>query len=616
MDKQGRILIKPLATVAFCLITAALWIAARTPSVRGYEISIYAAYPWYFWLFLITSVAIGIYILVQQAFAAKSSKWWLAGFAIVLLVNSIVLLFPIFRGYFFNDVSDGLYHLGMIRDIELTGHVGDYNFYPVSHVLAIGMSSVSGLDFKTVVMILPTLFYLLYIAGVYLLARAIGRSRGEVLLIATFGTVLLLAFYNSTFTPFTLSFAIIPWVMFLYHRSVTPAANTVGNRIVLVIMLLLIPFFHIFSALALVFAFIVFKITVLIHRRLTKQEDPYAHKATPSISLAPALITLILCFVWFSGFTAFSKNILETYNWFIHGVGETPVAGMGESLERSGWTMSQVLWHAVKAGGHHLLYFLLSLVAISVVLKKIFSWRNSLRREEIFYSLILVMFGLGYLLTLTTALPTGGEPRFPAWFLMAATVLCGMVLHQMISPWLRRENPTRRKAPGKRIAPYLLTAIIIACATIGIFTVHFSPIVKVANHQVTKASQVGMEWLLEYKDAEEPVTYSDEYIPRVPLYRVGSGSQEPEVGTVPLYAPPHFGYDLWDSLAYSFDSDGYLVIGERTRAIYKELWPERGSFTVGDFVKLSSDPAVAKLYNNGGMETWQVSVGAEQQATG
>ena len=91
MYRDHESMIKFLAIVAFGLIIASLIIIATTPPAGGYEISVYAAYPGYFWLFLIVSAAIGVYILVTQAFKENSSRLWLAGLAVIVLVNTIVL---------------------------------------------------------------------------------------------------------------------------------------------------------------------------------------------------------------------------------------------------------------------------------------------------------------------------------------------------------------------------------------------------------------------------------------------------------------------------------------------------------------------------------------------
>jgi len=65
---------KLLSIAAFIFITSALYIIAITPPATGYELSIYSAYPSYFWFFIIASSACGIGILIHQAFAEEKSN--------------------------------------------------------------------------------------------------------------------------------------------------------------------------------------------------------------------------------------------------------------------------------------------------------------------------------------------------------------------------------------------------------------------------------------------------------------------------------------------------------------------------------------------------------------
>ncbi|MCK4733231.1 MAG: DUF1616 domain-containing protein, partial [Methanophagales archaeon] len=106
--------VKIVAIIAFIFIISALTIIAKTPPASGYEISIYAAYPWYFWFLLVGAISCGITILVHQAFAEQKSNWWSIGLSIIIFTNLIIILLPIFRGYFISSGGDEITHLGMI----------------------------------------------------------------------------------------------------------------------------------------------------------------------------------------------------------------------------------------------------------------------------------------------------------------------------------------------------------------------------------------------------------------------------------------------------------------------------------------------------------------------
>ncbi len=141
---------KLLATVAFIFIATALFVVATACPATGYEISIYDAYPSYFWFFIIAAIACGIIILVRQAFAETPSHWWIAGFLAIMFANLVILLLPIFRGYATMGRWDVLSHIGYTRDILLTGHLTSYgeavaNYYPVIHIIIATLSHLTGL---------------------------------------------------------------------------------------------------------------------------------------------------------------------------------------------------------------------------------------------------------------------------------------------------------------------------------------------------------------------------------------------------------------------------------------------------------------------------------------
>lgn len=93
-SNEGDIPIKIVSVIAFIFITFALIIIARTPPASGYELSIYYAYPWYFWYFFCISIICGILILIHQAFTEQESNWWLIGLCIVIFSNTIFLGLP------------------------------------------------------------------------------------------------------------------------------------------------------------------------------------------------------------------------------------------------------------------------------------------------------------------------------------------------------------------------------------------------------------------------------------------------------------------------------------------------------------------------------------------
>jgi len=82
---------KILLVISFIFILLALIIIAGTPAADGYEVSIYGAYPGYFWIFLIVAIFSAILVILQEIFNNKKTNWWIiAFFAIFFIYISII----------------------------------------------------------------------------------------------------------------------------------------------------------------------------------------------------------------------------------------------------------------------------------------------------------------------------------------------------------------------------------------------------------------------------------------------------------------------------------------------------------------------------------------------
>ena len=138
---------RSLAGVGFGAVIIAAGIALLTPPADGYEMSIYAAFPWYFWALLIASVLVGQLIVLRAGVTADKdgSDWWF-GVLLVLLSNALLLFLPYARGYPYFERADVLTHLGHIRTIQTTGMIGPENIYPNIHQLVLALARLQALS--------------------------------------------------------------------------------------------------------------------------------------------------------------------------------------------------------------------------------------------------------------------------------------------------------------------------------------------------------------------------------------------------------------------------------------------------------------------------------------
>ena len=175
-----NVTIKIIAIIAFTFIISALTIISKTSPASGYEISIYDAYPWYFWVFIITSIFMGQIILVRSALSSdKSDRLCFFGFLAIITTNIILLFMPFIRGYATYGRGDVLSHIGYIKDILRTASFGTDNFYPLDHILTASLSYITSINVEHAVNIIPPIFSLFYIISIYFLARQIFERKAE-----------------------------------------------------------------------------------------------------------------------------------------------------------------------------------------------------------------------------------------------------------------------------------------------------------------------------------------------------------------------------------------------------------------------------------------------------
>ncbi|MCK4731337.1 MAG: hypothetical protein KAT65_02665, partial [Methanophagales archaeon] len=124
--------------------------------------------------------------------------------------------------------------------------------------------------------------------------------------------------------------------------------------------------------------------------------------------------------------------------------------------------------------------------------------------------------------------------------------------------------------------------------------------------QVTEMDFDGMEWFFEHKNSDSTF-YFNQLTFRAPHAIFGHESPKPKTVGRFSQVPLHLGYEDNNTLAYSFNFDAYMVISESVKAVKTKLWPDVGRFTLSDLNKMSFDPAIDKIYFNGGLEIWRVS---------
>ena len=574
-----NILLKAVSILSFIFITVALILIAKNSPARGYELSIYSSLPWITWLFLISTLAIGISIIVYEAFTSKSN-FWLVGFFIILLVNFIILSLQIFRGYYAYGLADPLEHLGRARSIASTGFISEGNFYPVTHILGAVLIEISSIPPEIAMKYLPVIFTVLFMLFTYLLASVVSLKKEYGILAAAASSALLFSYYHLTPYPHALSLLTFPLMFYLYFKSLnTPSLS---NKIALIILILLFPFFHPVLEMVLISCLVIAEVAKLGCARRIR----YSCRAG-NISLNPALISFITFFLWISYFAVLGSTVRRVFQWT---AGETSVVARAGELEPvfglGPWDFFKLL---LKMFGHNLIFIILSLVALGIIIRYFLQRRNGVRNLFILSLLFLTSSIVYIIIAMSLGLITWGRILGANVGMWAAPVLTSFALYEIF----------KRPRIPKIIGIAVVVIILFSASTIGVFSVYRSPWISQPNWQITQMDMCGSEWFSSRKTPD--FAYA-------PMGWIRGYHQ--------FKMPEHFGYPEHESVGEAVGKETYIVLTERFKQAsaeptFKE-WINiedcfaKPGFAEEDFVRIEKDSSVNKVYSNGEFDTFLV----------
>lgn len=620
---QGAMVDKCLTLMAGILILAALVTAARTPLAAGYELSIYEAFPLFFWFLFVGAIACGVGILLHQAFGKAQSRWWVAGFLIIVITNSLFLLLPVFRGYAVYGRYDTLTHLGLIRDIAATGHTGE-NWYPIEHLLGGSITQVGGLSIESTLYVLFILILGVYVFNLYLIARALMNDHRHALVVLSVGAPLIYAFFHVNIHPMLLSLFIFILVLYGYHRR----SAGIHTKPLMYVLLMLIGAFAVVYAhpVTSLFAMVALLALGVSHYLFSKRfslSAPLGIRPEGSIaaSLRASLVLLLAFFVWYFNFPEMESRLESFYQW-LSGQGGTPLAQeQVAAAEQAQLAFGDALRVALNSWGAMLL-----LLAISVMIAAVVGWRYVKRRgapDEIMFT-YAVLFVIGGAVSLAEFFGVGGESDHPErigrFALLMGTILTGLAAYRIVCSYAGR---------GWLKAASIGAVFFIVIVMIGMSfgAVYASPRTAKFSTQLTHMEKTGFVWFEENKDGRIPVTartWQSIYRLQDYLFGVDSAPDTMARWVSGENLPSHLGYDVRDHFSQNimFQRMPLRIEGRDLRHRYVILTrsdqmnslakpssarPRLTVFAEPDFAALAADPSIGSLYCNGEFTLWMAT---------
>ena len=587
MALNAKRLNRLLVVAGFLSLLGLTALLATVPAANTYELSIYAAYPWYFWALACLALFVGNAVVVRCAFDGRDE--WRYGFVLVLAVVTLLLLLPYLRGYASLGRADVLTHVGLTRDIMATGRVGDGNVYPNFHLLVLTLSYATGVDPAVTVVSLAGIGSVFSVVALTTLVSSVfGRRRG--LLVVPFATVLLTA----QSVPYRFSTLLVPFVLYLLVKEQQTRALSV--RAALTVSMVSLIIYHPLTTLFVLAIIGLYGVARTLHDRGlfgTAAETP----ARPVGTVPLAQFVVAVFAVWYLAF----DKIVDRFAIVVRNISSVAVSSSpGASYTSTVSQYSPALVDLARIG-----FVKYGQAAVLLLVGGAYTvW--ALRTRSSTTALELTFVG-------AFALFTGLSGLFFAVDLVVGfsrpllyVKLFGAVLASSLFSHLLNARESR---PTARTLLYVTVALLVVTSTLGLY---LSPLTVREGQQVTEMELEGSEWFLEERDRWERLSQFGIETARFrdAIYGRETFAEDKVVTYDPVRLPAHFNYSTRETLGASYENDTYIILPRAGRIYYEELYPEYPQFwrfEPSDFRRLSRDGTVSHVYDNGGYDVYHVN---------
>ena len=603
--------IKITAIIAFIFVILALTIIARTPPASGYELSIYDAYPWYFWVLIVSVFLLVISITLYRIFFTTTSidSNWLYVWLPVLLAYFILFLLPFFRGYPAYGRGDTLTHIGYIKDILATGGVLG-NGYPISHILVAILGYITAIDINIFVITLPALFTILYIIWVSKLSSIIFKEKAMVLLVTIFSLFLMYERVQQ-FCPFNASLFFLPFFLYVFYKR----KGSLSYTIIFVILLLLLPFLHIFFSITLIIALLALWFSDRAWEKLSGLKiksrffDFLSDSNITKRDYEAAIVLLSVAAGWWA-IHSYLSAIGHILSWVLYSAGETPVIYKNlNALAAADLTTYQTIRVFWTRMGNVLFFYFLPVILLIVFffLSRYRNLRSKIDKNVFQFVVIYLSFFLLSILFLF-AKDYFNYGRIYRFVIISSIIISTMLIWRLIN------NLSYKSKKAVFVAMLLILCFLMVS---NIFTVHRSPINSYANSQVSSMELNGARWCFDNFEEGRTVKIRRNTLAIFRFHDAicGRSSSSPfHYNREPI--PDEFGYEGNETIADSFDISTneklnvymFFTLMDKIyhKIFFKDLWSRAKSYSDENVEKLNDDYTANKLYSNGECTIWLI----------
>jgi hypothetical protein len=596
------IALKIISIIAFIFITLALAIIAKTPPASGYEVSIYDAYPWYFWFFVISSIFLGLFIQIKYIFSEKESKFWYIGLLVVVFTTVIILLLPIFRDYYTIGRGDLLSHLGYIKTVIVTGHIGKYNFYPIIHIIGTYFVYITNIPLGKLPPLVSTVFYITYIGGFYLLGSAISKNRHAQALITMLATPLFYMSFTILIYPAFQSLVLIPLILYLYHKSRWDNTKSVAFAICTIIVLFALVYFHPITALYMIVILLAFRLFNPFYSIIPNYIKEKIQEERKSIgnSINLTAIAIVIFFFWYISSASIVQSFQKVTNWLVQGGGlaQTVVEYSIELVSETKPTIYEFVKVFVNKYGAIFMLLLLCLVCIIYWLKNVLSRKDrtpSFYIDWVYVMVFLVSFSIA-LFELFAYVVETYLVRTIRLLILVSSILTGRLFYNLIERHFSAHGQLKKLGS-------LFFVFIVLMSSLALLNVYHAPHAAATNNQVTEMDVSRFIWFANHFDNDVKVasSFSNKLCRFNHLFLNRVYFKQIEL-------PQHFGYNKNENVAELYDFEEVYILYNIIELRYPYKYSKDAPYNEDDVSKLGLDSTVVKIYSNGELTIWKTIV--------
>jgi hypothetical protein len=441
----------------------------------------------------------------------------------------------------------------------------------------------------------------------YLLSTALNFNKKQSLFVILLSIIPIFGLDMVYLVPSAEAFFLIPLVLYVLIKSRTSSTN-ISFSIILVILLVLLPFFHPEATFFVIVIFLVILIDQIIGNKQLKTVFKNYNKSfisKPNTILTPLILVSVAFFTWFSSCIIFGNTIQTVYNSLILNIGTSTVELYTGIINEFQVPLNQLLELIFKIYGADGIYIILAAIPTLTICLKILLRKKVDTTNSILASIFIITAILAAIFLFKNFI-IGERPI--KYLLMISILISSLFISSLISKYYKKPSFLNK------VYFVIVSVLIISTIFISFINTYPSPTIDSYNYQVQSTDYNGMSFYFNHKNQSIPLL-------SITLSQEGRWSQllaltnSSITGSNSIIPIDHFGYNQSQYMGNSYSKDNYMLFNELTEQFYPTLYPQyqnEWKFTPQDFTKLNNDPTVNLIYDNNGIKLYYI-IGDQNQ---